>query len=228
LISAFEKLQKLTRESSRRKNWHHFNIHQRIAFLRKAQADPAVITGHRRMLWRWIAVFALGALTLFVVSLKFYSQRTDQLLTVGMLAREIRENPENAEMNRVLGLYYYQLRNWEESVRHYNRSLMAEYGQPVVLNNLAWLFLTCPDPEFRQPELALQYARDAATRDPQPFILDTLAEALWQNGHYKKAVKIAEEAFQKSEDEDRRQFRKRWMTFKRKLQNRTGKNGGNI
>ena len=217
LISAFEKLQRVTRESPRKKNWHHFNIFQRIDFLQRARKDPDLIRKHRSMLHKRIGFFLLSSVLLLALTAGYYSSRTDRMLSVGAIARQLEKEPQNQELNRVLGSYYHELKNWEQAVRHYNRSLMADYDQPVVLNNLAWLYLTCPDPEFRQPELALKYALDAVELDPQPFILDTLAEAHWQNQQYGQAVAAAEKAFQQAEEDDRSRFEKRWKQFREKL-----------
>ena len=57
-----------------------------------------------------------------------------------------------------------------------------------VLNNLAWLYATCPVPEVCRPERALALALEAAKLNDSHYVLDTLAESYYVNGLYEKAI----------------------------------------
>ena len=56
---------------------------------------------------------------------------------------------------------------------------------PAAENNLAWIYATTDDPQFRKPAEALVLARRAAQSSPYPNsdFLDTLAEALATETH---------------------------------------------
>lgn len=73
--------------------------------------------------------------------------------------------------------------------------LAAEHGQDfVVLNNLAWLQVTAPDAALRNPERALELARQAVLLAPDNFsVWSTLAEAYYGNGYYAKAYRVAQQ-----------------------------------
>jgi len=71
----------------------------------------------------------------------------------------------------------------------------VERGQPVLLNSLAWLLATCPDPDLRDGAEALRLARLACPGDScHPAILDTLAAALAEAGQLADAAATAERA----------------------------------
>ena len=60
------------------------------------------------------------------------------------------------------------------------------------LNNLAWLYATAKDPEFRDGKKAIKYAQMAMVLNPNDHhIWSTLAEAYYVSGQYEKAVRAA-------------------------------------
>ncbi len=73
----------------------------------------------------------------------------------------------------------------------------ADHGDPEIQNNVAWNFATSSDPGIRNPLAALEYARKAAAAfkdHPEPYVLDTLAEAYFVNGGYEEAVSTEQQA----------------------------------
>ena len=60
----------------------------------------------------------------------------------------------------------------------------------LVLNNLAWLYLTAQDRKLRNLERAMELALKSVNVLPTIENLDTLAEAYFQSGDTKKAVEI--------------------------------------
>ncbi len=90
------------------------------------------------------------------------------------------------------------------------RELAADLGEASVFpgeraylcNNLAWLLLTTPFPELRDPEAALVFARAAVAghNRENPAYLDTLAEALFQTGRFTAALEAAGEAVRRAPD----------------------------
>ena len=63
---------------------------------------------------------------------------------------------------------------------------------PAAENNLAWIYATTDDPQFRKPAEALVLARRAVQSSAYPNFdfLDTLAEALLLNGQPAEALAI--------------------------------------
>jgi len=98
---------------------------------------------------------------------------------------------------------------------HWNLShLLARNGKNyLALNDLAWLMLTADDNHHHNATQALVYAKRAAelTNYKNDAVLDTLAEAYFQNGNIEKAVKyerIAVKLYGKNREFNLKQLRK--------------------
>jgi tetratricopeptide (TPR) repeat protein len=77
------------------------------------------------------------------------------------------------------------------------RRAAEQQHSAYALNCAAWAYATSSSPAIRNPAAALEYARKAVGltgAEPDPAILDTLAEALYVNGRYEEAVKTEEQA----------------------------------
>jgi tetratricopeptide (TPR) repeat protein len=74
--------------------------------------------------------------------------------------------------------------------------LESEPGSSIAENNVAWVYATADDPAIKNPAEALRLARLAVDsyKDPEPFMLDTLAEALLINGKPQEALEIEKKA----------------------------------
>ncbi len=94
----------------------------------------------------------------------------------------------------MLGDIYYSKNNYSEAIQSYKKSLRRGPNNSRVLNNLAWLYATCQDHNFRNPKEAVRLAEKAAKLDNAPHIWDTLAESYYVNGNYEKAVAAAKHA----------------------------------
>ena len=88
-----------------------------------------------------------------------------------------------------------------EALDHYRSVVRLKPNWPEVLNNLAWLLATHPDPGVRDGGEALQLAQWAAqlTGRKVPSYLDTLAAAYAETGRWAEAVKTAERAAELAE-----------------------------
>jgi len=88
----------------------------------------------------------------------------------------------------MLASIHYQNRAYREAIDTYEKSIELDPQNPEALNNLAWIYATCEEIEYRDPIRALAYAEQAAELKPVPHILDTLAEAYYVSGLHQKAI----------------------------------------
>jgi tetratricopeptide (TPR) repeat protein len=110
-----------------------------------------------------------------------------------ILEHGISREPANTEYLAAYGGLLYEKGRYSEAESVLRAALMQDSENPSVLNNLAWLYATGPS-SLRNPHDALDMALKAAAVSPEPFILDTLAEAYYINGLYADAVSTINEA----------------------------------
>ncbi|MBU2488234.1 MAG: M48 family metalloprotease [Proteobacteria bacterium] len=198
LITCLQKISAMSGRPLEEKNWHHFGIGERVAYMEKALADPEAILAHRRKLRRSMAAFAL--LVAMLASGALYLSKAP-LVPRHLLAitnEKARQLPpsETAAGFAVLGDLLLSLDHPREAVEAYKKALKVMSSFPEVENNLAWTLVTTQDPELADPVRALTLAENAARMAPMPHILDTLAEAQYANGLYAKAVESGKMALE--------------------------------
>jgi Zn-dependent protease with chaperone function len=204
MVSSFEKLARHLGDDGNKSNWHHYNIPQRIEFIRKSQESREHIVNHNRRIKRSVMSF-IAILVIFAVStISPYGLKTLGEIELGSaenaLQQRILQEPNNPRWYTMLGAVSFELKKWEQTRSAYERTLELEYRQPGVLNNLAWFYLKCPDEEFLDRRRALELARDAIRLQQAPHIFDTLAEAYFQNSMYKEAYAAAKRALATAEE----------------------------
>ena len=106
------------------------------------------------------------------------------------------------------------LEQYREAIRDYQTVIAGDPDSAGSYNNLAWLLVTAKDPEVRDGEKALSYAKEAVKRCDSPAWLDTLAAAFAECGNFPLAVVVAEEAYFKSSPPNER-FRRRIEIYRR-------------
>jgi tetratricopeptide (TPR) repeat protein len=198
LVSSLEKIAVYTGQSHDRPSWHHFSIRQRIDFLNKCEADRPMILRHDRKLRRSIIVFMGGLLCAayagYAINFGEMGKTLNKHFLQKTLIREIKRNPTNPGLYSILGSIYYQNKAYVQAIEAYEKSIELAPRNPETLNNLAWLYATCEEPQCREPIKALVYARHAAAMKPVPHILDTLAESYYVNGLHEKAIMTIKQA----------------------------------
>jgi len=97
-------------------------------------------------------------------------------------------------------MFYHKRGELRETVKLYERVLSLDDSHPIALNNLAWILLTADDVELRDKKRALALAQRAVALERSPVFLDTLAEALYQNGFAQEAVEKIQEAITLARD----------------------------
>lgn len=85
-------------------------------------------------------------------------------------------------------------RDMAEALKWYRKA--ADSGEIVALNTAAWIMATSEHPEIRNGAAAMNYAEKAAaaTSRKEAAILETLAAACAEAGHYDKAVTTQKQA----------------------------------
>jgi Zn-dependent protease with chaperone function len=198
LVSSLEKIAVYSGQSHDRPSWHHFSIRQRIDFLNKCEADRGMIVQHDRKLRRSIMLF-IGALlctgySSYAINFGEMGKTLNKHFLQKVLIRELKRNPTDARLYSMLGSIYYQNKAYVQAIKAYEKSIELAPHDPDTLNNLAWLYATCEQPQCREPIKALAYARYAAAMKPIPHILDTLAESYYVNGLHEKAIMTIKQA----------------------------------
>ena len=228
MISSFNKLGRIVGDDGSRTNWHHFNIPQRVEFLRGAMEKPEKILEHRQKLRGALAVFLVAMLAFTAVAFRPRYASLENVLDFNRMAvvleQKANENPQNPNIFRLLGDLYYETENWFQAKFAYERSLEINNRQPEVLNNLAWLLIKCPDKAVRDYKKALELVSRAIVLNPSPHIYDTLAEAFYENGKYKeaflaasKALKMARENLQYYRDQLKK-MKKAYLSFRNPIE----------
>lgn len=108
---------------------------------------------------------------------------------------------------------------------HY-REALADYARTIEINpnfahayrNGAWLLATCPDEQFRDPENAIQGARQALEFDygERHVALDTMAAALASAGRFEEAINTLSEAMNLAPPESKVTYDERLRLYTQK------------
>ena len=143
-----------------------------------------------------------------------------------VITREIEKAPDNPILYRELGDYYYiTIKKYKKAIESYEKSLLLDPDNPEVLNNMAWLYATCEDDYFRNPERALTLAKKASMLKKAPHILDTLAESYFVNQQYEMAVMTERRALEIAGKEQRYHYRKQLKKYQEALNSHSPTSG---
>jgi tetratricopeptide (TPR) repeat protein len=84
--------------------------------------------------------------------------------------------------------------NEAATIELYEKIIAVRPEDNLVLNNLAWLYLTAQDRQLRNLERAMKLAQKSVDLLPTIDNLDTLAEAYFQSGDTKQALEVIRKA----------------------------------
>ena len=192
LISTLEKIALTSGQPMDKPNWHHFSIKKRIDYLKKCEVDRKWIYHHDQKIKKSIVVYMAGILIIGGIGYHFNfgetGKKINQHLFENIIKRELLKSPQNADLYGHLGDLYYSNKDYPRTVQAYEQSIALEPNNPKVLNNLAWLYATCEDEAFQNPQEALRLAEQAAEFEESPHVLDTLAESYYVNGRLEEAI----------------------------------------
>jgi tetratricopeptide (TPR) repeat protein len=90
------------------------------------------------------------------------------------------------------------LGKYKEALTDYTAALNLKKDDPIIHNNLAWLYASADNEEIRNKTKALEHAKKAAelSREKNAEILDTLAKAYFINEQPKEAIEAENKAIQ--------------------------------
>ncbi len=78
---------------------------------------------------------------------------------------------------------------WDKAANDFRQAISLDKKFGRGYQSAAWLMATCPDPQFRNPDLAVRSAERAIELDGdgEYIYLDTLAAALANSGQFERA-----------------------------------------
>ena len=109
-------------------------------------------------------------------------------------------NPANALAHVQLAGIFTVKQDTASAVAHLQAALRLKPDAILPLNSLAWILATQPDPKFRNGPEATRLALRAVTltKTNEPGVLDTLAAAYAETGHFSNAIQTVEIAITKA------------------------------
>jgi len=125
-----------------------------------------------------------------------YARQGEPSKAQQFLEAVVGKNPQTAPAQTSLGDLCADQKLYPEAIEHYQAALRLKPDLAEAQNNLAWLLATAEDPRYRNPAGALQHAQRAVelTHWKEAAFIDTLAEALYQNGQTSQAVEVQQKA----------------------------------
>ncbi len=202
LITTFKKISFSGGQDPDKPNWHHYSINERIQFLLRCESDEKTPLQHNRKVRRMVLGYFAALVLIGIAGYQLHFGAEGARLTLSLqetaLAREVARRPNNPDLYGDMGDLYFFAKKYPQAVEAYEKALAIAPVHAEVLNNLAWLLITCEDPGWRDPQRALVLARLAVEQKPMAHILDTLAEAHFANGHAQEAIRIGRMALERA------------------------------
>lgn len=106
---------------------------------------------------------------------------------------------------------YQYLGRWEQATAAYRQAVAINSKYPRAYQNAAWLMATCPNPKFRNVELAMSAAKKVIelSGERSSQTLDTLAAATAASGRHREAADLQQQAVQLASREDQPEMSQR-------------------
>lgn len=198
LITTLKKIAITSGQPISKPNWHHFSIKERMDYLIRCEVDRSWIRRHDLKIRKSLVIYTAAILMFGFIGWQLnFGEAGKQLnshFIETIILRELKTHPTDANLYSTLGDLYYSRNRLELTIQAYQRSIELDPQNAQVLNNLAWLYATSPQPALKDPPKARQLAEHAIELKQEAFIYDTLAECYYINGEYDKAVKAASTA----------------------------------
>ena len=205
LISTFKKITITSGQSPDKPNWHHFSIQERIDYLKASEKDSSWIDRQNKKIKISLSIYMAAICLVGWAGYQIHYNNISDTITGSQLKKivltRMDNDRHNPNLHQLLGDIYFNEKDYEKTVLAYQQTLKINSNHVPALNNLAWLYATCENKNFRHPEKALELAIHAASLSEAPHILDTLAEAYYVNSNYREAIKVEKHALAKAEND---------------------------
>jgi Flp pilus assembly protein TadD len=112
----------------------------------------------------------------------------------------LRIQPLAANTHTDLGIALLGLGKPDEARAHFEKSLSLDGTSVKTLDTLAWLLATCQQDNLRDGRRAVELAQkaDQLSESKNPMVIDTLAAAYAEAGHFPEAIQTARRALQRA------------------------------
>jgi Flp pilus assembly protein TadD len=114
---------------------------------------------------------------------------------VALFEKARKLEPGNSEADFGLSAAFIELGRFAEALPLLESLRKIAPDNPMVMNNLAWVYVKAEDPKMRNPAKAIKLVREALIELPSDSsIWNTLAEAYYAEGQFVSALRAAESA----------------------------------
>ncbi len=203
LASSLEKIAIASGHTHDLPSWHHFSIRQRIQFLLDSYRHPELRQRHHRKLYTMAVVFFVLAVGLATAGFQFkktpLAKSWQRQVVFSVLERQLEDWSNHVELMGMAGSVLLEQGRYAEARDLMKKHLERSPNDPQISNNLAWLYATAPPP-YADPVAALELALKSVHLDPEPYALDTLAEAYYVNGRYRESLNTIQRAIDMKPD----------------------------
>lgn len=119
--------------------------------------------------------------------------------------KTLKLNPKSAEAHVSRGDVYGEMGRYGDALADYHAAIELRPGLGRAHQSLAWLLATCPVPQFRDPQVAVEAAQEALKIDGATdyHYLATLAAAYASAGRFDSAEKVQRQVLRSAPAESR-------------------------
>lgn len=216
LVGVFKKIATVSGTSPDVPCWHHFSLEQRSDYLLACQRDRNRPKLHNYKVYSCLAGYFIAISVALTMTLlagdRLVPSYSGQQVAEKVILEKIERDPGNSMWHMFHGDLLVARKEYVAAINAFELSLQLYPDNPEALNNLAWLLLTVEQRALLDPMRALELAKKAVEIQARSHILDTLAEAYWQNGMVDMAVETERRALESSIG-NREYYRKQLKKF---------------
>jgi len=118
---------------------------------------------------------------------------------VALLEKARMLEPKSNEAGFLLSAAYIEQGRFEDALPMLELLQKAMPDNPMIKNNLAWVYVKIKDPAVKNPARAVKLARAAVIDAPADYLIwNTLSEAYYAEGRYDRALRSAQSALRLS------------------------------